>query len=299
MRLSRCRTSSRPTRCMAGRVPCGQTLCVFSTAPGRFFRRGQTIRESTSSHGKNRSRAIRRRNRGHAAARLCGQAGFERSDRHAGHRRRLRAAARDDGAGLYTGAIQPACEGRRRRGDLYRGQVFCEKPGSETRQRQEISSLITRTLREQGGETGSFRIDIGSAPYMVFYRLLNPGSPLQRAWQVSLYSIADSIAKQRLIFWRIVGIGSVILLLGLGVSHLLSTRAGASCGGDCRGNRRGRGRAGNHRAKISRHIRERGGGNFPAHAPGALSQRQPGGSAPVWLYPPRRSWWEAVEPVQG
>jgi signal transduction histidine kinase len=103
------------------------------------------------------------------------------------------------------------------------GSLFIP-PGTGTAIRTQMARAINPMLANLGDQTGRFQVAVGGAPYLVFYRLLNPGSPMQRAYQVCLYPLADSLARQQLLRWQILGAGFVILLLGLAASHVISSR---------------------------------------------------------------------------
>lgn len=66
--------------------------------------------------------------------------------------------------------------------------------------------------------------EINGVPHLLFLKQTNPGSRYPAAYEVSLYSQADALALQRELRWEIVGIGMLVLLAGLGVSHILSAR---------------------------------------------------------------------------
>jgi len=109
-------------------------------------------------------------------------------------------------------------------GGIVTGNELYMMPGSGMGFRREIASAVCPVVGEHAGETGSFQASIEGAPYLVFYKLLNPGSPLAKAYQVCLYPLAESLAEQGLLRRQILGSGFLILLLGLGVSHMFSLR---------------------------------------------------------------------------
>jgi PAS domain S-box-containing protein len=71
---------------------------------------------------------------------------------------------------------------------------------------------------------GSLNVTIDGAPCLVFFRLLNRSSPLEKAWQISVYNLADSLASQAQLRFQIVSSGLLVLLLGLLASHFISSR---------------------------------------------------------------------------
>jgi len=109
-------------------------------------------------------------------------------------------------------------------GGIVTGNQLYITPGTGVAIRQEMAAAVCPKLGERAGDTGSFQAGIRGAQYLVFYRLLNPGSPLGKAYQVCLYPLAESLANQASLRRQILGAGFLILLLGLGASHLLSLR---------------------------------------------------------------------------
>ncbi len=137
----------------------------------------------------------------------------------------------------FTPAVFDDTEPGQVEGGIVTGGEFYAAPGVAPGRREQIAQAVCPavTARENapgsaaaaggGGRIeGNFQTVIGGAPYLVFYQLLDPGSPLGKAWQVGLYPLAGSIAEQAQLRWAILGTGLLILLLGLGISHLISKR---------------------------------------------------------------------------
>jgi class 3 adenylate cyclase len=86
----------------------------------------------------------------------------------------------------------------------------------------DLSSLISKTLEEGAQPRGDITVTIDDRRYHVIYRVLNPDSPFERAVQINLYSLAAvdaEIADLRLVSAEI---GSLAMLISLGLIFLVS-----------------------------------------------------------------------------
>lgn len=68
------------------------------------------------------------------------------------------------------------------------------------------------------------RLTLGGAPRLVFAKRLNPGSLYPPAFEVCVYPLDDLLVRQRRLRWQVLGAGGLLLLVGLGASHLLAGR---------------------------------------------------------------------------
>jgi signal transduction histidine kinase len=82
---------------------------------------------------------------------------------------------------------------------------------------------VGRAVSSERSE-GSLEVRAGDAPYLLFYKWLNPDSLFPPAYEVSIYPLADSLARQHFLFWQFFGVGGVLVLGAFGISHLLSSR---------------------------------------------------------------------------
>src|ERR1035438_10304697 len=71
---------------------------------------------------------------------------------------------------------------------------------------------------------GGYEVRAGGAPYMLFCKLLNPGSLFPPAYEVSIYPLADSLARQRILAWQFAGAGALLMMGAFAASPLLSSR---------------------------------------------------------------------------
>jgi signal transduction histidine kinase len=69
-----------------------------------------------------------------------------------------------------------------------------------------------------------FRVDVGSAPQLVFYKRLNPNSLFPPAYEVCVYPLSYSLAQLHRLRWQIGGAGALLLLGGFVASHLVALR---------------------------------------------------------------------------
>jgi signal transduction histidine kinase len=69
-----------------------------------------------------------------------------------------------------------------------------------------------------------FRVDLGGAPQLVFYKRLNPASLFPPAYEISVYSLSYSLAQLHRLRWQISGAGALLLLGGFVASHLVALR---------------------------------------------------------------------------
>lgn len=72
-----------------------------------------------------------------------------------------------------------------------------------------------------------FRIDVGGAPQLLFYKRLNPASLFPPAYEICVYPLADSMAQLHRLRWQIGGAGALLLLAGFVASHLVALRLSA------------------------------------------------------------------------
>ncbi len=75
-----------------------------------------------------------------------------------------------------------------------------------------------------GTKEGSAAVTIGGVPHLLFCQLVNPGSQFPPAWQVGLYSLTESLARQRALRWQIMAGGALLLLAAYVAVHILVAR---------------------------------------------------------------------------
>ncbi len=91
----------------------------------------------------------------------------------------------------------------------------------------EIEKDIAQAVGKGDDAQNSLNVRIDGVPQLLFYKPLNPGSLFPRAYEICVYSLANSIAQQRRLSWQIGGAGALLLLLGFGASHFIAARLSA------------------------------------------------------------------------
>jgi signal transduction histidine kinase len=69
-----------------------------------------------------------------------------------------------------------------------------------------------------------FRVAVGGAPHLLFYKLLNPDSLFPPAYEICVYPLSYSLAQLHRLRWQIGGAGVLLLLGGFVASHLVALR---------------------------------------------------------------------------
>src|ERR1017187_342497 len=78
--------------------------------------------------------------------------------------------------------------------------------------RQALAVETARAIAAAGLTEGGYEGRAGGAPYMLFCKLLNPGSLFPPAYEVSIYPLADSLARQRILAWQFAGAGALLMM---------------------------------------------------------------------------------------
>ncbi len=90
--------------------------------------------------------------------------------------------------------------------------------------RTALTGQVARELGTAGQPESSFAVEVNGLPCLLFYKLLNPDSPFPPAYEVCIYQLSDSMARQRRLFWQFTGAGTLLLLGAFAASHYLSAR---------------------------------------------------------------------------
>jgi signal transduction histidine kinase len=86
------------------------------------------------------------------------------------------------------------------------------------------SQQVEQQLKPAVGRQSSLEIQIGAEPYRAFLTLLNPDSAFPPAYDIACFPLGASLEKQRQVRWQIISAGTALLIIGLTVSHFLSTK---------------------------------------------------------------------------
>ena len=90
--------------------------------------------------------------------------------------------------------------------------------------RSELTRRLTLELAAADQVESSFPLNLAGQSCLVFYRRLNPGSLFPPAYEVCLYSLSESNARQQRLFWQFSGAGGVLLLGAFLASNFLAHR---------------------------------------------------------------------------
>jgi signal transduction histidine kinase len=93
--------------------------------------------------------------------------------------------------------------------------------------RMAIGQEMTRALGSRNNVERSYPVQVEGAPHLLFYKQLNPGSVFPAAFEVCIYPLGKSLARQRLLRWQILGTGGALLVAGFAASHLVAARLSA------------------------------------------------------------------------
>ncbi len=87
-----------------------------------------------------------------------------------------------------------------------------------------LTNQLANTFSNVGGSQNSFTVEVGGVAHLLFYKCLNPGSLFPPAYEICVYSLADSISQRRRLRWQFGGMGAVLLLGGFVTSHFVAVR---------------------------------------------------------------------------
>lgn len=86
-------------------------------------------------------------------------------------------------------------------------------------------AVIAREVRED--QSAPVRVLLGGEPHLLFSQRLNPDSRYPPALEVCVFPLADLEARQARLRWQVIAAGVLLLLVGLGGSHVVSARFAA------------------------------------------------------------------------
>ena len=87
-----------------------------------------------------------------------------------------------------------------------------------------LAGKVREEIAQSGRTEGSITVQVRDAPCLLFYKLLNPGSPFPPAYEVCIYPLAESLARQRRLLWQFVGAAGLLLAGAYTASHFVSLR---------------------------------------------------------------------------
>jgi signal transduction histidine kinase len=74
---------------------------------------------------------------------------------------------------------------------------------------------------------GRLRATVSGKTWLVFAQRIETGAPYAPAYEVCAFPLGEMIERQRVLGWRVIGAGTVVMLLGLALSYFLSFRLSA------------------------------------------------------------------------
>jgi signal transduction histidine kinase len=94
------------------------------------------------------------------------------------------------------------------------------RPSTQAALSSEIANAVARSDRPQS----NFTVTVDDALHLLFYKRLNPDSLFSPAYEICLYPLASSIARQHRLRWQVGGAGALLLLGGFVASHFVAAR---------------------------------------------------------------------------
>src|SRR6266513_348496 len=87
-----------------------------------------------------------------------------------------------------------------------------------------LNDKLAAALANSNQGENYFRVDLGGAPQLAFYKRLNPASLFPPAYEICVYPLSYSLAQLHRLRWQIGGAGALLLLGGFVASHLVALR---------------------------------------------------------------------------
>jgi signal transduction histidine kinase len=96
-------------------------------------------------------------------------------------------------------------------------------PALSDEARRELEAQVGRAA-SAGAPGGSVEVAAAGAPYLLFYKLLDPGSSFAPAYEVSIFPLEASAARQRRLLWQFAGAAAFVMFGAYGASGFLAAR---------------------------------------------------------------------------
>jgi signal transduction histidine kinase len=90
--------------------------------------------------------------------------------------------------------------------------------------RTELARQVARFIAAPNQTDSSVTVQINGSPSLLFCKRLNPDSLFPPAYEVCVYPLTASLARQRRLLWQFAGAGTLLLLAAFAASQFLSTR---------------------------------------------------------------------------
>lgn len=125
--------------------------------------------------------------------------------------------------GFSTDIVQPVAESAA----IHRGLWIDQNlylPGVASVHRDELGRVLAGLFRDSEKTSFSLQVELGGVPHLLLCQRLNPGSRYAPAYEVSIYSLAESLAGQRRLQLRILGAGVLLIAAGLVLAQVVAGR---------------------------------------------------------------------------
>jgi signal transduction histidine kinase len=93
--------------------------------------------------------------------------------------------------------------------------------------RDSLNEKITSAVNDSESDQNYFRIEVGGAPQLLFFKRLNPASVFPPAYEICVHPVATWTAQLNRLRWQIGGAGALLLLGGFVASHFVALRMSA------------------------------------------------------------------------
>jgi signal transduction histidine kinase len=90
--------------------------------------------------------------------------------------------------------------------------------------RKTLGDEVTQAIASGDRTKGSLTVTVNDDTQLLFYERLNANSLLASAYQVCIYPLTESMARQRRLSWQIGGAGALLLLGGFVASRFVAVR---------------------------------------------------------------------------
>jgi signal transduction histidine kinase len=125
--------------------------------------------------------------------------------------------------GFETDIVQPESESA----SIHRGLWIDQKlylPGLASAAQVELSRVLAGLFQDPLKTSFSLQVELEHVPHLLLCQRLNPGSRYPAAYEVSIYSLAESLADQRRLQLQILGAGVLLISAGLVLAQMVAGR---------------------------------------------------------------------------
>lgn len=123
--------------------------------------------------------------------------------------------------GFEPAGLDPPGEGARFLHGIWLNDGL-DLPQLEPRARSALGAEIGPAIAQN--KSGSTEVSVAQAPHLFFYKLLNPASLFPAAYEFSLHPLAETLQRQSQLRWKILGMATLLLLVGMVASHFIAAR---------------------------------------------------------------------------